>query len=193
MHFQSSYKKSAKTKDKGKRLCIWNSELSPNQPAVQSNIHMNLWFASGTLSCFLFQTEILLLSSKKQSPDGTDGSTGLAPVRSAPAAGRASIPGLGHTSWSQGWLGDGAATAATGVARAPALPCWWRSLEGGRGREGEPGGGVESEGDREGAPRCLSLSPSAQEQQSHVATMVKACTAAWDHAGNSSSTWRASE
>ena len=35
MHFQSSYKKSAKTKDKEKRLCIGNSELSPNQPAVQ--------------------------------------------------------------------------------------------------------------------------------------------------------------
>ena len=102
---------------------------------------------------------------------GTHSNTG----GGAPATGRASIPGLGHTSWSQGWLGDGAATAATGVAGAPALTWRWRA----RGREGEPGGGVESEGDREGAPRWLSLSPSAQERQSRVATMVKACTGAW--------------
>jgi len=44
--------------------------------------------------------------------DGTDRgatNTGWAPVRGALAAkmGRASIPGLEHTGWSRGWLGDG--------------------------------------------------------------------------------------
>ena len=61
MQFQNSYKKSAKTKDKEKRLCIWNPGLSPNQPSVQSTIHMSLGFASGTLRFTLFPPEVLCL------------------------------------------------------------------------------------------------------------------------------------
>ena len=61
MQFQSSHKKSAKGKDKGKRLCIGNPELSPNQPAVQSTIHISLGFASGTLRFTLFPPEVLCL------------------------------------------------------------------------------------------------------------------------------------
>ena len=51
--------------------------------------------------------------------------------------------------------GEAAASAAAVVARASALPCRWRTQIGGRGREGEPEGGVESEGDREGARALL--------------------------------------
>jgi len=48
----------------GKQLWIGNPELSPNQPAVQSTIHMSLWFAFRTLRFTLFQPEVLVLLPK---------------------------------------------------------------------------------------------------------------------------------
>ena len=101
--------------------------------------------------------------------------------------GRASIPGFGHTGWSRGWLGDGAATAAMGVARAPALPCRRRALEGGRGREGEPGGGVGSGGGTTRALWCFSVMAvecrGAAGEAGRVSTMVGRELMHDDHVG----------
>ena len=56
--FLNFIQKSAQRKDKGKHFCFGNPGVSRNQLQSRCTIHMSLSFASGTLSCFIFQHEV---------------------------------------------------------------------------------------------------------------------------------------
>jgi hypothetical protein len=154
---------------------------------------MSLGFASGTLGCFLFQTEILLRTTERRDMgelrDLREGEWPAAAGRQPAAWPRLAMampgPGLGRLQ-----------PAAAAGARAPALPCRWPALEAERGREGEPGGGdgcvdcKEEQGGSVWRPHCEQGGRGTRQQHS---AMVERALVHGGRVGISSSTWRAAK
>ena len=134
--FLKFIQKSAQRKDKGKHFCFGNPGVSRNQLQSRCTIHMSLSFASGTLSCFIFQHEVpgrgfysgrLTPRWRRRSGGGGSGRP------CAPRGGRG--PRRGCLGWlSHGcrrlqrwWPNTGAASASMGQAsmRRRRRKAWW--------------------------------------------------------------------
>jgi hypothetical protein len=125
--FLKFIQKSAQRKDKGKHFCFGNPGVSRNQLQSRCTIHMSLSFASGTLSCFIFQHEV----PGREENRGSRRSFLFRPVgaSSAPMEGWGSTRRSSRTRWSPWMAGRGpvAAWPRAHVDGDGGGQWWWHS------------------------------------------------------------------